>query len=142
MLQTKTCVLITLQKSNIFNACLGVKRLARCFSLFCSLLVVFYFLPVGRYYLLVARYFFIVAGCFPLVACCLLLFTRYLILAARYFARYFLVAACSFCSSLVTCSVLLVTLFFFARCLLLLFVTYFFVSVFMFSEHCAIKQNM
>ena len=85
MLQANTCVLITLQKSNVFYACLGVKLLARCFSLFCSLLVVFYFLPVGRYCLLVARYFFIVAGCFPLVACYFLIVACYYLLVTRYF---------------------------------------------------------
>ena len=85
MLQTPNCMFITLQKSNVFYACLGVKLLARCLSLFCSLLVAFYFLPVGRYYLLVARYFLIVAGCFPLVACYFFIIDCYYLLVSRYF---------------------------------------------------------
>ena len=85
MLQTTNCVFITLQKFNVFYACLGLKPLAHCLSLFCSLLVAFYFLPVARYYLLVARYFLIVAGCFPLVACYFFIIDCYYLLVTRYF---------------------------------------------------------
>ena len=79
---------------------------ARCFLLFAS-----WSLLPARCSLL-----FTVARCFLLVACQFLLVACYYLLVTRYFllvARYFLVVARSFCSSLVTFSVLLVTLFFF-----------------------------